>query len=314
MKISAILLAQAFFLAGAATAQQSAAPTQAAEITGYYDKAFSFYTAGDYQKAMEYWNMVLRADPKQVTAKNMIEEARKKMAGTAAGQKASFAKLLEKGRYAEARVKLEELLAADPSAPYYLKAQKRLGVIAGILPRRPAAAKAWNIAGEGIMAWIGEKEDLAFAYDALRYAAELAPAEPALPKLVRALEEESPQLKLNDTKPENAGILDHKKDLALHDIYDSKFYLAVKELEDVLRLEPEDVTALKRAGSAYLQLKDYQKARQAWQKALELSPDDAQLKEYLQALDQAAPAAQAQPQARPRRVRRVRKTAPAQNE
>jgi Flp pilus assembly protein TadD len=121
-------------------------------------------------------------------------------------------------------------------------------------------------------------------------------------------------LKLIDTKPENAGILDHKKDLALHDIYDSKFYLAVKELEDVLRLEPEDVTALKRAGSAYLQLKDYQKARQAWQKALELSPDDAQLKEYLQALDQAAPAAQAQPQARPRRVRRVRKTAPAQNE
>ena len=76
--------------------------------------------------------------------------------------------------------------------------------------------------------------------------------------------------------------------MALHHIYDSKFYLAVKELEGVLRLEPSDMTALKRVGSAYVQLKDYRQARQAWQKALKLSPDDEQLKEYLDALDQAA--------------------------
>lgn len=309
MKIRAMLVIPALFWAGAAAAQQAGAPSQSAEITAYYDKAFSHYLSGDYQKAMEYWNMVLRADPKQVTARNMIEEARKKMAGSAAGRKAAFTRLLEKGRYSEAGVKLEELLATDPNDPYYLKAQKRLGVIAGILPRRPSAAKAWSKAGEGIMAWVGEKEDLSFAYDALRYACELAPSEHSLPKLVKALEEESPRLKLDDTKPANSGVLDHKKDLALHDIYDSKFYLAVKELEGVLRLEPYDVTALKRAGSAYLQLKDYRRARQAWQKALDLSPGDAQLKEYLQALDEAAPAAETRQPAKPRRSRRSRKPA-----
>lgn len=269
-----------------AAAQTTQVPPS--EIREYYDKAFSFYTAGDYSKALEYWNMVLRADPKQVTARNMIEDARQKMAGSSADLKGAFARLLERGRYADALGKLEELLATDPTSPHYLKTQRRLRKIAALLPRKPGAAKHWNAAASGIQAWMAEQEDLPFAYDALRFAAELAPAERALPKLVQALEEEAPQLRLNDTKPENVGVLDHKKELALHNIYDSKYYLAVKELESVLRLEPEDVTALKRAGSAYLQLKDYRQARQAWQKALQLSPDDEQLKEYLKALDEAS--------------------------
>jgi tetratricopeptide (TPR) repeat protein len=271
------------------SAAQTAASVPASEVREYYDKAFGYYSSGDYQKAMEYWNMVLRADPKQVTARNMIEEARVKMAGTSADLKTAFSRLLEKGRYSDALAKLEELLSTDPTNPYYLKAQKQLRRIAALLPRKPAASKQWNIAAAGIMSWVAEKEDLSFAYDALRYASELAPSEASLQKLVKALEDEAPQLKLNDTKPENVGVLEHKKELALHNIYDSKYYLAVKELEDVLRLEPEDVTALKRAGSAYLQLKDYRQARAAWQKALDLTPGDEQLKEYLQALDEAAP-------------------------
>ncbi|OGR41914.1 MAG: hypothetical protein A2X35_11435 [Elusimicrobia bacterium GWA2_61_42] len=287
MKFYAVFAA-ALCLASAAGAQPASA-VPSSEIKEYYDKAFGLYLAGDYPKAMEYWNMVLRADPKQVTARNMIGEARQKMAGSSVNLKAAFNRLLEKGRYSDALVKLEELLSTDPTNPYYLKVQKQLHKIAGLLPRKPSAAKHWNAAADGIQAWLGEKEDLPFAYDALRYAAELAPAETTLGRLIAALEDEEPQLKLNDTKPENVGILEHKKELALHDIYDSKFYLAVKELEGVLRLEPDDVMALKRAGSAYLQLKDYRHARLAWQRALELSPDDEQLKQYLQALDEAAP-------------------------
>lgn len=284
MKTLTLMLA----LAAAPAAAQEAPPSQTSEMREQYDKAFGYYVAGDYSKAIEYWNLVLRADPKQVTARNMIEEARQKMAGTSASLKSAFAKLLERGRYAEALMKLEEMLASDPTSPHYQKLQGKLRKIADLAPQKPSASRAWTAAGEGIAAWLSEKEDLGFAYDALRYASELAPSDKTFPRLVRALEEESPQLKLNDTKPENTPILEHKKEKSLHHIYDSKFYLAVKELEGVLRLDPDDVTALKRAGSAYVQLKDYRQARQAWQKALKLSPGDEQLKEYLEALDRAA--------------------------
>lgn len=283
------ILVTAVLLCGAtaAGAQEAAAAAENSEIRGYYDKAFGYYVAGDYPKAIEHWSMVLRSDPKQTTARNMIEDARKKMAGSSADLKGALNKLLEKGRYADALLKLEELLATDQTNPYYIKLQGRLRKIAALSPARPSSSKAWSAASEGISAWLGEKEDLPFAYDALRYAAELS-ADKVFGRLIAALEEEAPQLKLNDTKPENSGVLDHKKEMALHQIYDSKFYLAVKELEGVLRLEPNDIMALKRAGSAYLQLKDYRQARRSWQKALQLSPEDAQLKEYLDALETVA--------------------------
>ncbi|MBI4351685.1 MAG: tetratricopeptide repeat protein [Elusimicrobia bacterium] len=285
------LLAALLVCCAPAARAQTEAPGESAEIREYYDKAFGYYVAGEYARAIEHWSMVLRADPKQTTARNMIEEARKKMAGTSADLKGALRRLLEKGRYSDALIKLEELLATDQTNPWYMKLQGRLRRISALVPARPATAsvgtshRGWNAASEGISAWLDEKEDLAFAYDALRYAAELAPSDKVFGRLTAALEEEAPQLKLNDTKPENSGVLEHKKEMALHQIYDSKFYLAVKELEGVLRLEPGDIIALKRAGSAYLQLKDYRQARRAWQKALQLSPEDAQLKEYLDALD-----------------------------
>lgn len=287
MKIYILITAMLLCGATAAGAQEAAAVAETAEIRSYYDKAFGYYVSGDYPKAIEHWSMVLRSDPKQTTARNMIEDARKKMAGSSADLKGALNRLLEKGRYADALMKLEELLATDQTNPFYIKLQGRLRKIAALSPVRPSSSKAWSAASEGISAWLGEKEDLPFAYDALRYAAELS-TDKVFGKLIAALEEEAPQLKLNDTKPENAGVLDHKKEKALHQIYDSKFYLAVKELEGVLRLEPNDITALKRAGSAYLQLKDYRQARRSWQKALQLSPEDTQLKEYLDALETVA--------------------------
>ncbi len=39
---------------------------------------------------------------------------------------------------------------------------------------------------------------------------------------------------------------EHKKNVALRQIYDSKYYLAVKILKSVLRLEPNDILTLKR--------------------------------------------------------------------
>ncbi|OGS12742.1 MAG: hypothetical protein A2285_09495 [Elusimicrobia bacterium RIFOXYA12_FULL_57_11] len=290
MKNYAPALLTALLLACVPPCAAQEAP-QAAALSGYYDKAFGYYMAGDYAKAIEQWNIILRADPKQITAKNMIDEARQKMAGSSGSLKSGFYALMEKGRYSDALIKLEALLGSDPTNPDYRKLQASLRRITAVTPKKPAASRPWNAAAAGLSAWINEKADLPFAYDALRYARELAPSDKVFERLLALLEDEDSGLRLNDTKPATSGILDHKKELALRQIYDSKFYLAAKELEGVLRLEPQDIVALKRIGSVYLQLKDYRQARNAWQKAAGLSPEDEQLKEYLAALDTAAPAA-----------------------
>jgi Flp pilus assembly protein TadD len=280
---SAIFLTLALFTLGRAADTQPAPENQ--QITQAYDKAFESYLSGNYQAAIDYWNQVLRLDPAQVTAKNMIEEARQKLYNSTSGQKGKFYALVARGKYGEALLKIEEMTAMDPSNPLFSKLSARLKKITAIVDRKPANTKPWDITALGIYHFVNEEENLPFAYDAFRYAEELSPKEARLKKLTVMLEAESPQLKLNDAKPDGTGILEYKKELALHQIYDSKFYLAVKELESVLKLEPEDAVALKRLGSTYLQLKDYARAREIWQKALTLTPNDEQLKKYLQALD-----------------------------
>jgi tetratricopeptide (TPR) repeat protein len=241
----------------------------------------------------------------------MIAEARQKLAGTASNQKGKFYSLTARGRYSEALLKLEEMIGLDPSNTALQTLAARLKKVAAIIDRKPQNTKPWNICAQGVYNYVNEEENFPFAYDAFRYAAELNPQEPRFPRLAALLEEESPQLKLNDTKPAQVGVVDHKKELALHYIYDSKFYLAVKELEAALKLEPEDTVALKRLGSTYLQLKDYPRARETWEKALALGPDE-ELTGYLKALD-AIPAAAVAPKkkAPARKSGRKRKKRPA---
>lgn len=288
-----ILLISCFLLAAlrppAFGAGEQADGSRSEQMTKHYDKAFEYYLAKDYQKAIEQWDLVLKLDPYQVTAKNMIDEARGKMDKTTDNVKPQFYKLILKGGYGEALLKLEEMLASDATNPAYLKLQQRLKKVKAVVEKKPNDSRSWTIAVNGLAYYISETEDPYFAYDSLRYAAELNPGEARFRALLSVIDEEKPEIRLNDTKPENVGIIGHKKDLALHYIYDSKFYLAVKELQSVLKLEPEDVVALKRLGSVHLQLKDYAQAKSTWQKALRIAPEDEQLKEYIDALDKMAP-------------------------
>ena len=289
MKTRSLLLTAFFSAPGLfavfASAAENKPPTENQQLTQAYDKAFENYLAGNYQKAIDYWNQILRQDPTQVTAKNMIQEARQKLSGSATEEKGKFYALVARGRYGDALLKIDEMSAIDPANTLFPKLVERLKKVAAIIDRKPANSKPWNIAAQGVFNFVNEDENLPFSYDAFRYAAELNREDTRLARLVAMLEEEVPNLKLNDTKPAETGVLEHKKKLALDYIYDSKYYLAIRELESALKLEPEDTTSLKRLGSAYLQLKDYGRAREAWEKALKLAPDDDQLKEYMGALN-----------------------------
>ena len=291
MKIKIILATVLLACSGSFSAAETGAEgsgnvtTDNSQMTRAYDKAFELYTSGSYLEAIKQWDLVLRIDPDQVTAKNMIGEARRKLAGTVSGQKGKFYALVARGRYSDALLRLETMTAADPSNPALAMLSGRLQKIARIVKKKPSRSKAWNVAALGVYYYVNEDENLAFAYDAVRYAAELRPREARFVRLTAVLESEFPQLKLNDTKPPQVGVLEHKKDMGLRYIYDARFYMAVRELESALKLEPDDPVALKRLGSAYLKLKDYPKARKVWSKALRLTPEDEQLKSYLAALN-----------------------------
>ena len=271
---------------GLLSAQTDSSTDNTDQVKSHYDKAFQYYCEKNYHKAIDYWNMVIKLDANQITAKNMIKEARLKLGKTSSSLKNKLLALIKKGKYSQAKLKVEELLATDSSNPLYWQYQKRTKSVAAIIETNSLKGKANIIAGKGILDYITEKDDLDFAYDAFRYAHELSPKTKRFLRLIEMIEKEKPSLKLNATKPANVGIVEHKKNVGLRQIYDSKYYLAVKILKSVLRLEPNDVLTLKRLGSTYIQLKNYKQAERTWKKALKLSPKDEQLKKYLAALAQ----------------------------
>jgi Flp pilus assembly protein TadD len=79
-------------------------------------------------------------------------------------------------------------------------------------------------------------------------------------------------------------IIDQYLFAALNHIYEGRYDLAIQECKIVLDLQPENVLAYKRLGSAYFAIGSKDKAREAWEHALSLSPDDKELKKFIKDL------------------------------
>ena len=284
-----LILAAALWAAGSpATAAEAPADdaqkVRSAELTAHYDTALQLYTKGDYSRAIMEWREVLRKAPDQSTAEKMIEMAREAIdKRDKERQDLVYAKAAT-GDYQGALVALQPLLESDALHPAYNVLQTRLDRISFIVPQASTDSKAWRAAARGLAGYIAREDDLSLAYDGLRLARELDPKEPRFTRLIAVLLADNPALAQDALTP-GMGVLEYKRFLALNYIYDGKYGQAAQVLEKVVALDPEDVTALKRLGSAYYALKDKAKARGLWQRAISLKPDDRQLKDFLSRVD-----------------------------
>jgi len=79
----------------------------------------------------------------------------------------------------------------------------------------------------------------------------------------------------------NMTLVDQRLQEALEYMYDDKHISAITLCQEVLELEPDNVLALTRMGSAYWGMGYDDAARSAWKKALSLDPNNEALKQFL---------------------------------
>jgi tetratricopeptide (TPR) repeat protein len=279
--------ALAALLAAPAAAQENApAPARSvarneAAMREDYREAFQSYARGDYRGALVKWNAILENDPQQKTALQMIVKARVKVRLlTAELRRRTLARVAE-GEYRQAFLELQRLLDQDPNDPQLLALQSRLSNVIKLVPRLPPRTKAARAAVLGLKGYLSLPPDLTLAHDALRYAEDLAPGSEFYKKLLAVVYAEYPVLATADPVAPGMTLLQFKSDVAINQIYDAKYHLAVLTLDEILRLEPNDLLALKRLGSAYYALGLMKEARAAWSAALKLQPDNALLRRYI---------------------------------
>jgi len=77
------------------------------------------------------------------------------------------------------------------------------------------------------------------------------------------------------------NMIDEKLSKAFRYIHEWKYYEAIKEIDDVLKVDQENTLALMRRGSAYYLLENYDKAREDWLAVLKYDSNNEIVKEFL---------------------------------
>lgn len=220
---------------------------------------------------------------------------------------AEVRRLVEAGQYRKALGMLADLARQTPSDKGLQRLHRRLDVAAGFFPELPSPEKAW----EKMTAWsvmsILQGQDSRAVLQA-SYALSLRPEDVRLDRYLARLEETTQVkgLRLPPDSPRNMiEELFYRSEIA----FSKGDYGRVLDLaNDVLVLDPENPTALSRAGSIYYLLKQYEKAEASWRQALarETNPKErAALEHHLKSVRSrlglselsAAPADAAAPQA-----------------
>jgi tetratricopeptide (TPR) repeat protein len=256
-----------------------------------YDKAFGYYKSGDYGRAIQTWDEIMRLDPEQKTARDMIREVQANIEKANAKRLAAVMLHVKNGRYRSALDGLETLLENGNRTPFASALQTQLEDISRIVPQAPDKSKAWRLTVLSIDAAVGYNQDLKLGYNGLRYAREQDPEDARIKRLLDWFLSRHPEFVNADAVTPGMTLLDYKRSLALDHMYGARYHQAIDTLLEVLALEPDDLVALKRLGSAYFSLGLRGKARGAWQHAAKLDPADPQLKKFLRKLSADAPPA-----------------------
>ncbi len=267
-------------LAGAALAQQPAAKPLSQQLQQEYQEAFQFYSSGHYQKAVLKWELILEQDPQQASARAMIGRARRTIWALTRVRQRQILGLIAGGRFQQAQVALQPFLDLDPDDPRLESFRQRLQSVVEIVPtlaRSDAASRAAVIAMTGYLDFV---PDYQLAYDGLRYALERTRKAELYRKLEDLVISDQPQLADDEVTP-GLTLIDYKQRAALNDIYDGRYSGAIKILVEIIKLEPRNVPAWERLGSAYYCLGLKAKAAVAWKEALRLSPNDPSLRQFL---------------------------------
>lgn len=266
-------------------AAEPAQESKAVVLQKYYDQAFGFYKSGDYGRAIQVWDDILRLDPDQKTARDMIREVQNNVEKANAKRLAAILVHVKGGRYRSALSGLETLLESGNRTPFVSSLQAALEDVVLIVPEAPERTKAWRLTIMSVDAAIGEKQDFKLAYNGLRYARELDPGDARIKRLLDWFLTKHPAFVDTDTVTPGMTLLEYKRSVALDHMYGARYHQAIDTLNEALALEPADLVALKRLGSAYYSLGLFPKAREAWHRALVLAPEDPQLKKFLRRLD-----------------------------
>jgi tetratricopeptide (TPR) repeat protein len=245
----------------------------------HYEQAEKYMKEKKYELAIEEWNKILEIDDTQEAAKRLIAKAvRKKISG----QYGEAKKLYEKGDYLSSRDKYYKILVDNPTDTDVKKIISNLDETVKMVSRLDGRDKASVMMRKSLNNHIDINGNKRAAVAASWYAVQLDPMNTNTLAIKNFMEQKySALLSSMDAPIGDMNVIDQYLFAALNHIYEGRYDRSIQESSIVIELQPDNLLAWKRLGSAYFAMNQKDKARKAWKTALKIAPNDAELKQFL---------------------------------
>ncbi len=188
------------------------------------------------------------------------------------------------GDFQLATVRLNQALDASPHNKQVKKMVARLATVISYVPQATGGEEFQTYVRKGVISYV-DGRDLRSSVNALRYAYNKNPKDEKLLSLLNLVEKESGvEVSRKVEGVEAFTFVDQKLYDGRQAIYDGKYDLAIRRMQDVLDLEPANVVALEIMGSAFYLMEEKDKARAVWQRVLEIDPKNQTVAQFLKQL------------------------------
>ncbi len=243
-----------------------------------YDQADAYLKEKQYDRAIEEWKKILDIDDSQEAASRYIASAvREKMGSLYVDAKQAY----ERGDYNTARDYYNRIIADNPTDLDVKTSIARLDDVIKVAQRIDEKSPAGDMMRKAIALYIAvdgnHKASMAGAW----YAAQLHQS--SLTTAIKDFLERkyASNLSTMEGPVGDMNIIDQYLFAALNHIYDGRYDLSIQECTVIIELQPENILAWKRLGSAYYAIGKKDKAKETWEKALKVAPDDTELKQFI---------------------------------
>ncbi len=191
----------------------------------------------------------------------------------------------QEGNFALAAQKFNQAQDAAPGNKQVETMIARLSAVTAFVPQSTGGEESQTFIRKGAIAYV-DGRDLKVSVNALRYAFNKNPRDEKLLGLLNMVEKEAGVAEVTRRMegPEQFTWVDQKVFDARQSIYDGHYDAAVRRAQDVLDLEPNNVTALEIMGSAFFLMEQKDKAVAVWRRVLELDPNNRSVREFLQSI------------------------------
>ncbi len=185
------------------------------------------------------------------------------------------------GNFQLAALRLNQALDAAPHNKQVKAMLARLQRVVGFMPQAVGAEDFQTYVRKGVISFV-DGRDLKGAVNALRYAYNMNSSDESLLKVLNLVEkDQGAEVTRRIDGPEIFTFVDQKLYDSRQAIYDGRYDLSIRRTQDVLDLEPNNITALEVMGSAFFLMEEKAKARAVWKRVLEIDPKNKVVAEFI---------------------------------